>query len=266
MKQIKCNLVDFWLSFQAAFLGCVPPLLQWPAVWVPEFSHCFLTVGLLGSKIAPSVNKAGRTVPTVSIKVVLDQPILTDNCLEQLASEVPAGLLWDGKSSVLISLSRLKTKWAFLAGIKRTNSSPSLGFYFSARNLPASFCRLMNVGGGIRGAQCWRCSVREALAAVIFLWLWSVCGVSMRTPWILILDGEQRWERIELSVQTAHGQLGQESCFGVWIPQGSLCVTLATSCTFRHCSASCLQKSPCITVRRTESALIFASAEVNLSQ
>lgn len=86
-------------------------LLQGPAVRVPEFSHCFfLTVGLLRSKTAPSVNKAGRTVPTVSIKIVLDQPILTDNCIEQLASEVPAGLLWDGKSSVLISHSRFKTK------------------------------------------------------------------------------------------------------------------------------------------------------------
>jgi len=202
MKQIKCNLVDFWLSFQAAFLGYVPPLLQWPAVWVPEFSHCFLTVGLLGSKIAPSVNKAGRTVPTVSIKVVLDQPILTDNCLEQLASEVPAGLLWDGKSSVLISLSRLKTKWAFLAGIKRTNSFSFPGFLlfsqkFASIVLQVDECGRRDSGSAVLEVQCQRspCSSDIPMAVVS---MWSKhedtldpdpgWGTEMRKDWVIRTD------------------------------------------------------------------------------
>lgn len=72
------------------------------------------------------------------------------------------------------------------------------------------------------GARCWRCSVREALAAGIFPWLWSVCGVSMRTPWILSLEN-----RDEKGLSYPHKQhvctWGRRVALGFGCP-GGLCV------------------------------------------
>lgn len=109
-------------------------------------------------------------------------------------------------------------------------------------------------------------SVREALAAASFPRLSSVRALGRRRVWILILGGEDRWERIGLSRQTAHVSCqGSRVALGFRYPRGSH-VLGQLLCLLWHCPHLHLQALTCTPVihvtwlwivSRTESFLLL---------